>query len=308
MKSTMRSFLVTGAHRTGTTWVGRMLAAAPRLAYISEPLNVFHRPGILGAPVPYWYTYICNENESKYLPTFQQLVNFRYHLFSAATALRSAKDFLRMGRDLGIFLQAGLLHRLPLLKDPFAVFSIPWFVERLNSRVVVTVRHPAAFASSLKRMNWSFDFNDLLNQPLLMHDHLEPYRKEMRSIATDDVIGQASLLWAMVYRTVQAACQQDPSIRVVRHEDLSLDPVAGYQQLYDELGLNFTPGVKRKIMDSSSSENPAELSRKKVHSVKLDSRANLDNWKHRLSSGEINLIRRATEEVAHLYYPEVDWN
>lgn len=157
-------------------------------------------------------------------------------------------------------------------------------------------------------MNWSFDFNDLLNQPLLMHDHLEPYRKEMRSIATDDVIGQASLLWAMVYRTVQAACQQDPSIRVVRHEDLSLDPVAGYQQLYDELGLNFTPGVKRKIMDSSSSENPAELSRKKVHSVKLDSRANLDNWKHRLSSGEINLIRRATEEVAHLYYPEVDWN
>lgn len=125
MKSTMRSFLVTGAHRTGTTWVGRMLAAAPRLAYISEPLNVFHRPGILGAPVPYWYTYICNENEFKYLPTFQQLVNFRYHLFSAATALRSAKDFLRMGRDLGIFLQAGLLHRLPLLKGPLCCLFNP---------------------------------------------------------------------------------------------------------------------------------------------------------------------------------------
>jgi hypothetical protein len=42
--------------------------------------------------------------------------------------------------------------------------------------------------------------------------------------------------------------------------------------------------------------------------VKLDSRANLENWKRRLSSGEINLIRHATEEVAHLYYPEVDWN
>jgi Sulfotransferase family len=308
MKSSMRSFLVTGAHRTGTTWVGRMLAAAPRLAYISEPLNVFHHPGILGAPVPYWYTYICNENESEYLPPFQQLLNFRYHFFSAAMSLRSGRDFLRIGRDLGIFWQARLLHRLPLLKDPFAVFSIPWFVQRLNSRVVVTVRHPAAFASSLKRMNWSFDFNDLLNQPLLMHDHLEPYRKEMRSVAADDVIGQASLLWTMVYRIVHANCKQNPSIRVVRHEDLSLDPVASYQQLYGELGLDFTPRVKRKIMDSSSSENPAELSRKKVHSVKLDSRANLDNWKHRLSSAEIDLIRRATEEVAHLYYPEVDWN
>jgi hypothetical protein len=141
-----------------------------------------------------------------------------------------------------------------------------------------------------------------------MHDHLEPYRKEMRSIAAADVIGQASLLWAMVYRIVHATCKQNPSIRIVRHEDLSLDPVGGYQQLYGELGLNFTPSVKRKIMDSSSSENPVELSHKKVHSVKLDSRANLDNWKHRLSSGEIDLIRRATDEVAHLYYPEVDWN
>ena len=308
MKNIKRSFLVTGAHRTGTSWVGRMLAADPRLAYISEPLNVFHHPGILGAPIPYWYTYICNENESEYLPAFQQLLNFRYHFFSAAMSLRTGRDLLRMGRDLGIFWQAGLLHRLPLLKDPFAVFSIPWFAQRLNSRVVVTVRHPAAFASSLKRMNWSFDFNDLLNQPLLMHDHLEPYRKEMRSVAADDVIGQASLLWAMVYRTVRAICKQTPSTRVVRHEDLSLDPVGGYQQLYSELGLNFTPSVKRKIMDSSSSENPVELSRKKVHSVKLDSRANLDNWKHRLSSGEIDLIRRATDEVAHLYYPEVDWN
>jgi hypothetical protein len=42
--------LVTGAHRTGTTWVGKMLAASPQVAYISEPLNVWHRPGVLRAP------------------------------------------------------------------------------------------------------------------------------------------------------------------------------------------------------------------------------------------------------------------
>lgn len=304
----MKSILVTGAHRTGTTWVGRMLAVTPQVAYISEPLNVYHRPGVYGARVLFWYTYICQENELDYLPAFQQLLNFRYHLFAEIKSLRSFKDFFRMGRDLSIFLRAGSLHQLPLLKDPFAVFSLPWFEQKLNSRIVVTVRHPAAFASSLKRLNWSFDFNDLLNQPLLMRDHLEPYRKEMGSIKADDVIGQASLLWTMVYRTVHSTCRQIASIRVVRHEDLSLDPTAGYRRLFDELGLNFTPGVEQRILNSSSSENPAELSRKRVHSVKLDSRANLDNWKRRLSSGEINRIRRATEEVAHLYYPEVDWN
>ncbi len=61
-------------------------------------------------------------------------------------------------------------------------------------------------------------------------------------------------------------------------------------------------------MDSSSSENPSELSRKKVHSVRLDSRANLHNWKHRLSAEEIARVRQLTEEVAYLYYPDVDWN
>jgi hypothetical protein len=141
-----------------------------------------------------------------------------------------------------------------------------------------------------------------------MHDHLESYRKQMRSMAADDVLGQASLLWTMIYRFVHSTCRQISSIRVVRHEDLSLEPIAGYRRLYGELGLNFTPGVERRILNSSSSENPAELSRKKVHSVKLDSRANLDNWKRRLSAGEINRIRRATEEVAHFYFPEVGWN
>ena len=61
----------------------------------------------------------------------------------------------------------------PLLKDPFAVLSLRWFAEVLHCRIVVTVRHPAAFASGLKRLGWSFDFGDLLRQPLLMRDHLE---------------------------------------------------------------------------------------------------------------------------------------
>jgi U3 small nucleolar RNA-associated protein 14 len=72
--------------------------------------------------------------------------------------------------------------------------------------------------------------------------------------------------------------------------------------------LDFTSRVEQTILNSSSSENPTEVSRKKVHAVKLDSRANLDNWKRRLTSDEIARIRLTTEEVAHLYYPEVNWN
>ncbi len=300
--------LVTGAHRTGTTWVGKMLSANPHTAYISEPLNIWHRPGVLSARLTHWYTYICAENESEYLAPFIEVLSYRYHFLGEIKAIRSQKDLFRMGRDLGIFCRGALMRQIPVLKDPFAIFSLPWFIERLNCRVVVTVRHPAAFANSLKRLNWLFDFGDLLNQPLLMRNYLEPYRREMQSVKADDIIGQASLLWTIIYRTIHEVHQRIPAIEIVRHEDLSLDPVSGYRTLYQFLGLDFTSHVEHTILNSSSSENPTELSRKKTHSVKLDSRANLDNWKRRLKPEEILQIRRITEEVAHLYYPEVNWN
>jgi len=299
--------LVTGAHRTGTTWVGRMLAADVLTAYISEPLNVLHRPGILRARVPHWYQYICNENESEYLPAFQQLLDFDYHLWDEIRSIRSFKDFLRMGRDFRIF-SNGLLHgQRVLIKDPFAVFSAPWLAQRLNCKVVITVRHPAAFANSLKRLNWPFNFNDLLDQSWLMRDSLEPYRDEMQSMKSDDIIGQAALLWKVVYRSVHSTRELNPDFIVVRHKDLSRDPVSGYRSLYALLGLDYTPRVEKIILDSTSPDNPVELSQKKTHSVKLDSLASVDNWKKRLTEDEIKRVREITEEVSHLYYSDSEW-
>jgi len=299
--------LVTGAHRTGTTWVGKMLAASPQVAYISEPLNVWRRPGVLRAPVSKWYTLICEENEAQYLPAFREMLGFRYGLWREIRSLRSRKDFLRMGRDFSIFLRGRFLCQRPLIKDPFAVFSAPWFAERLGCRVVITVRHPAAFASSLKRLNWPFDFRDLLEQPVLMQRWLGVDRAEMELIGTDDVVGQAALLWRMVYRIVARTMKLHPLFIVVRHEDLSLDPVSGYRDLYAALDLDFTPKVEQTILNASSAENPVELSKKKVHAVKLDSRANLDNWKKRLSADEIIRIRKMTGKTAKLFYSDEEW-
>jgi hypothetical protein len=95
--------LVTGTHRSGTTWVGKMLAADALTAYISEPLNVLHRPGVFRAKVTHWYQYVCEENEHEFIPAYQELIEFDYHLWDEIRSLRSRRDFLRMGRDFLIF-------------------------------------------------------------------------------------------------------------------------------------------------------------------------------------------------------------
>lgn len=305
--SELTPILVTGAHRSGTTWVGKMLAADPCVAYVSEPLNVLHRPGVFRARVKYWYQYICEENEKEYIPSFEQLLEFDYHLWDEIRSLRSRRDVLRMGRDFLIFYNGLMRGQRALLKDPFAVFSTPWFALRLHSRVVITVRHPAAFASSLKRLNWFFNFEDLLAQPLLMRDHLEPYRQEMQAVKADDVIAQAALLWKMIYHSVHVTHKAHPEFLVVRHEDLSRDPLPRYRALYTDLGLEFSGRVEKTILTSSSSENPRELSRKQVFDTKLDSRASVDNWKRRLTAEEIERVRATTEDVSRLYYSDAEW-
>ena len=300
--------LVTGGHRTGTTWIGRLLAADPNVAYISEPLNVYHRPGVLRSKVAHWYAYVCPENEAGYYSDFLELLRYRYHLWDEISALHSAHDVIRMARDVGIFTIGRLLRQRPLLKDPFAAFSLAWFAERLKCRIVVAIRHPAAFVSSLKRLGWSFDFADLLQQPLLMRDHLEPYRAAMESCSRGDIIAQASLLWVMIYRTLDTTRQGMPGAQVVRHEDLSRDPVGGFRTLYRALDLHFSSRVERQILQSSSSDNPDQLSPDHVHSVRLDSRANLNSWKRRLSADEIARVHQIAGEAARLYYAEDEWN
>lgn len=303
----LRPILVTGTHRSGTTWVGKMLAADADTAYVSEPLNVLHRPGVFRAPVKYWYTYINEENESQYLPAFHELLDFQYHTWLEIKSIRSFKDFLRMGRDFRIFFNGSMRGQRALLKDPFAVFSAPWFAKKLDCRVVVSIRHPAAVVSSLKRLNWPFDFNNLLNQPLLMRDHLEEDRAEMESTRSGDVVSQAALLWRLIHRCVHTTRELFPDFNIVRHEDLSLDPLPGFKTLYESLGLDFDERVKTTILNSSSSENPARLARNKTYSVKLDSRASLDNWKQILTPQEVSRIRKITESVSHLFYSDSEW-
>jgi hypothetical protein len=299
--------LVTGIHRSSTSWIGRMLAASGNLTYANEPLSVSHRPGILDVEVKYWYTYINQQNESQFLPAFQKLLGLRYQLLKEIWSLRSSRDLLRMGRDFFNFTNGRLRGHQVLLKDPFSAFSTPWFADRLGCKVVIAVRHPAAFASSLKRLNWPFQIEDLLAQPLLMQDHLERDRAAMTSIAADDVIGRANLLWRMLYRTIYETTQSRKDLITVRHEDLSRDPVQGFRDLYLKLGYTFTPAVEEVILNSSSSENPTKLAANKTHSVKLNSRANLDNWKKILSVEEIARIREMTEGVSQYFYSDDEW-
>ena len=305
----LQPILVTGAHRSGTTWVGKTLTADPVRTYISEPLNINHPRGIFKAEVLHWYTYIHSGNEEAYLEAFQDTLKFRYHHGLEIKHLSSIKDLLRLVRDTAVFSVSRALDRRPLLKDPFAVFSVPWFRKRLNAQVVIMVRHPLPFVSSLKRLGWTFDFRNLLSQPELINKLPEDYQQEMRAFNghPEDVIGQGILLWKTIYSRVYEYQSQDSGIIILKHEDLSRNPMDGFACLFETLGLDFSPETKRYIQLTTRGSNPEELAKNNKHAVQLDSQANLNNWKKRLTEKEIERIITSSEEEVRLFYREDAW-
>lgn len=300
--------LVTGVHRSGTNWMASSLRASGEVIYISEPLNILQSPSFFEFPLENWYTYINEANEGLFLESYRSAFGFHLETAREIRKLRSAEASVRLGKRWLKYLLGRLQSRRPLVRDPFAVFSGPWFAQRLGCRVVVIVRHPAAFVSSLKRLGWTFDFRHLLRQPALMADRLAEFRGEMEAAlrAPDDVVRQASLLWRVVYRNVDDY-RGVTGLHVVRHEDLSLDPVQEYARLYEILGLSFTSDAKRAIAGSTGEDNPKEVTLAKPFSVRLDSRANLEHWKRRLERAEIDRVRELTSDVAPSYYSDDDW-
>ena len=69
-----------------------------------------------------------------------------------------------------------------------------------------------------------------------------------------------------------------------------------FSALYERLEIPFTDRARQNIEAFTNSRNPTEVSLSNPFDVRLDSRANLDNWKRRLEPDEVQRIESATHD------------
>ena len=298
--------LVTGSHRSGTTWVGHMLAAAPGTGYVHEPFNISLRFGA-GPALGCWYRYLDPRGDDEFVPAFDRLLAGRYPLRRNLGRVRSPRDLVQLAKHCARFRKSTRPGTRLLVKDPIAFFSAPWLHARFGFDVVVMIRHPAAFCSSLKLKAWDFDFSHLARQPALIDDLLDGYRNEIREYAAEehDLIDNAILLWNCIHSVALHFRERHPGWHFVRHEDLSREPAAGFAALFAALDLDFTPAARAAIEAASGAHNPAE--QQAGDEFVRDSRRNIGNWKRRLTDAEIERIRAGTNRVAREFYGPGDW-
>jgi len=301
--------LVTGSHRSGSTWVGRMLASSRTVRYLHEPFNPkAFTPEVCGVRFEREFTHVCRENAEPYRTGLEACLRPRLLApwDSTATGSSPAAVVHRL-RRLGRGALERLLDTRLLMKDPHAVFAADWLAESFDMDVVVLIRHPAAFAGSIKKAGWWFDFQQLLDQPLLMKRHLAGFRSEIERMTSHpgDLVDQAILLWNVIYHVVAGYRDSHPDWIFARHEDLSVDAVSAFGELFRRLGLEYTARARRTVADFSSASNPRE--RHAESEIRRDSRSNIRNWEERLTVEEIERVRDRTREVAAVFYGEKDW-
>jgi Sulfotransferase family len=303
--------LITGAHRSGTTWIGRTLCADRGIGYIDEPFNVQHpRYGACAARFPHQFMRLDGRSGDAYRAQVAHALQFRFDYADAASGCRRSPDRApRAALDALRCARARLRHQRPLVKDPIALCSAEWLANTFGMQVVVMIRHPAAFAASLARLDWRFDFSEFAAQPALMTGDLAPIADQIERFAHTPpaILDHAALLWKALHLVVLRYRSQYPDWIMLRHEDISREPAQHFSQLSNTLGVGDTKAVLERARRTSQSDNPAEAPPGVAHVLHRDSRSAASAWKGLLTPDQVASIRLVVDDVSSQFYADDDW-
>lgn len=196
------------------------------------------------------------------------------------------------------------------MKDPIALLSAEWLADTFRMQVVIMIRHPAAFAASLARLDWQFDFSEFTGQPALMAGDLAPIAEQIERYAGTpaSILDQAALLWKALYLVVLRYREQHPDWILVRHEDISREPVEGFSSLCRSLAVADSYAVLERARQTSTSANPAEAPTGVAHALHRDSRSAASAWKRRLTTEQVASLREVVDDVSRHFYADEDWD
>lgn len=293
--------LITGSHRSGTTWVGKMISLSWYIFYLEEPFNRCY-DYISNDVLPQQFYYIRPQAKTSTLKaTMDEILalskpfnnlEFRYKLNRKIPLFKYTRQLLGLPR--------------PLLKDPIAVFSSPWLAQTYNMSVICLVRHPAAFVMSLIKAEWPVEFDCLLAQPNLMEDYLHPFKHQMEN-PPDSFVERAALLWTIIYYVLSMYIDRYEKWLVMRLEDIAYNPLMEFPNLFKFLGIPYSKRIENVIKNYSQGDNPIEARQGKTWEIKRNSIAAQSVWQKHLKLEEIKAIRHITESVSSRFYQDVDW-
>lgn len=253
-----KTIILAGSGRSGTTWLGDIIAADWGFRTIFEPFDSRKVPEARAAGIslrPY-----CAPEES--CPPL-------YHFTQLALAGKLRNRWVnQQGRRPWAW-------RL-LLKTIRTTMLLGWIDLHFHPPIVYLIRHPGAVVASRRRLGWESHLDVLLNQPNLEQDYLVPYKEVITSAKTD--LQQHLVMWC-VENIVPLKQLAHFQWHFCAYEYLYLEPEKEASRLLRGLSLKET-SARRRAMHKLSHVTHAQSALKMGKDI-------LTEWRHDFSAHEL---------------------
>jgi hypothetical protein len=302
---------VTGAPRSGTTFVGDILSTPLQVDYIHEPFNP--DCGIDGIGQRYLYLRPHGSAAVSYEPLIRSMFSYKFRLRTGyyrndTVPRKLAKKIVGSRGPFYLRLaKINMFHRAAVVKDPVGCLLAEYLAETFKIRPVILIRHPLAFVASTTRLGWQLDkelsLSSLWEQEELVEDHFSS-DQQVRKVNYCDPTAAAAGLWRALNKVLLRQAARHPEWIVIRHEDLCETPVQHFHRLYDKLDLPWSPRIERKVRSRTGGKNKIEASLRRVQTLSRSS-ANLFQLRaNMLSAAQKRMVFEITRDVATTVYSE----
>lgn len=176
-----------------------------------------------------------------------------------------------------------------------AHFSVEWIYERFRPNVVVLQRDPLNIASSWLRLN--VDAFDVHQRPAIVERHLRPLGVEppRRDASNVTLVGW----WIGALATqLGSLVERHPDWILATHEDLCEAAETRFGDLYDRLGLIWTPETEAYLREGGyieplfrGGENTFTVSAGGTDEASRVRREQVDAWRTRLTPDQQSELR-----------------
>lgn len=263
---------VTGAPRSGTTFLGKVMSARLDVDYIHEPFNP--DCGIPGIEQRFLYLRAGQAND--YHSLIERIFTYDFSLRTGyyRNDTRSRKLIKRLVGSRGPFYlrlaKLNPFHKAAVIKDPIGCLLTEYLVSAFGVRPIVMIRHPAAFVASTLRLDWDLSLGPIRDQPELVREHFAD-DGDFLSHEYSDPVESAAALWRALNKVILNQVARHPDWTVIKLEDLSQHPVQRVHELYDRMELPWTNRIERLVRRLTQPKNPAEASGGRVQDFRRSS-------------------------------------
>jgi len=299
--SSMRGIVVTGMHRSGTTFVGEILKRYNNTSLIHEPFN--REYGLKGLDS----VYACDLNNDHYNFSLLMLNNLlkgnaKYVRKAQGDSFPKAIARFVAGGNTSVDTKRYRFKRLfnqklmPVIKDPFLVLLTRMLLNN-DFGVIIIIRHPAAVWNSLLRMGWKLDVSTLGCSNLFAADSKVSSIPDLQS---QSEVVKFCALWRVIYSYV-VALGDHPRLYKITHEEICNNP----QQFLNQLSNRYRLLPSRSLLpfiDKSMNSHLVSITGNQLHAFNRDSQQLSTAWIGALSENDEMTIRELTGDLVEKIY------